>query len=207
MIAPIGTIYSVPVAKGSSLDPARTRAMILKRATALFYERGLDSVGVAEVCAAAGISKETLYRHFGSKDGLVQAVLDARSDKTTDWLCHAVAAAGDDPADQLMAVFDALAAWYAEPSFRGCAIVNAAAQQHAGPAGPIAARHLNRYLALLTDIAARARAADPATLGRQLLILLEGATVVADHLADPGAATLARDAALALLREQGPARD
>ena len=27
-----------------------------------------------------GASKETLYRHFGSKDGLIEAVLEARSD-------------------------------------------------------------------------------------------------------------------------------
>jgi AcrR family transcriptional regulator len=168
----------------------------------LFYERGLDRVGVAEVCADAGISKETLYRHFGSKDGLVQAVLDARSDKTTGWLYQVVAAAGEDPADQLTAAFDALASWYAEPNFRGCAIVNAATQQHAGPARAIAARHLSRYLALLTGIATRARVADPAAVGRQLLILLEGATVLADHLADPDAASLARDAALTLLRHQ-----
>jgi hypothetical protein len=34
---------------------------------------------------------------------------------------------------------------------------------------------------MLTAIATRAGAADPAATGRQLLIILEGATVVADH--------------------------
>ncbi|GAA0402112.1 TetR/AcrR family transcriptional regulator [Microbispora corallina] len=189
----------MPVPTGSSLDPDRTRAAILRTAEGVLYARGLDGVGIAELCATAGISKETLYRHFGSKDELVRCVLEARSDRVTHWLARAAADAGDDPAAQLAAVFDALGRWFDEPGFRGCAIVNAATQHHTAPASTIAARHLGRYLDLLTSIATRAGAADPAALGRRLLLLLEGATVVADHLEGPGAAADAREAALALL--------
>lgn len=190
----------MPVAKGTALDPARTRATIVKAAAGLFYERGLDGVGTAELCARAGVSKETVYRHFGSKDGLIEAVLQKRSDRVVRWLQDAVTAAGDDPARQLAAVFDALGRWYAEPGFRGCAIVNAAVQHHTGRPRPLAARHLARHLDLLTTIAARAGAADPAALGRQLLMVVEGATVVADHGGGPGAAQQAKHAALTLLR-------
>jgi AcrR family transcriptional regulator len=96
----------MPVAKGSTIDPARTRAAILDAATPVLYERGLDGIGVAELCTLLGVSKETLYRHFGTKDGLVQAVLTARSDRVTRSLAEAVAAAGPEPADQLAAVFE-----------------------------------------------------------------------------------------------------
>nr|WP_264372933.1 TetR family transcriptional regulator [Nonomuraea phyllanthi] len=178
----------------------RTRAAILHATTGILYQRGLDGVGIDELCAHAGITKETLYHHFGSKDGLIRAVLEARSDRVTRWLAQAADDAGDDPARQLAAIFDALARWYADPDFRGCGIGNAAAQRHSDPATAIAARHLGRYLDLLIDIAARAGVADPAALGRQLLVLLEGATTVADLLSDPGAAAHARDAALTLLR-------
>src|SRR3954467_4026140 len=98
----------MPVPKGSTIDPARTRAAILEAATPVLYERGLDGIGVAELCARTGVSKETLYRHFGTKDGLVEAVLGARSDRVVRWLADAAAAAGDDPSDQLSALFDAL---------------------------------------------------------------------------------------------------
>jgi AcrR family transcriptional regulator len=195
----------MPVAKGSTIDPARTRAAIVAAATPLLYERGLDGVGVAELCARLGVSKETLYRHFGTKDGLVQAVLEARSERVHAWMATAVAAVGDDPADQLAAVFDALGRWYAEPGFRGCAMVNAAAQHHVEPVRVLTARHLNRYLDLLTGIAARWGAEDPDALGRQLLMLLEGATVVATHHGAAGAAAQARSAALALLAAGGGA--
>ncbi len=189
----------MPVAKGSTIDPARTRATIVDAATPVLYERGLDGVGVAELCARIGVSKETLYRHFGTKDGLVQAVLEARSERVTRWLTEAVATAGDDPADQLTALFDALARWHRRPAFRGCAMVNAAAQHHDGAVRAITARHLDGYLDLLTGIAARAGAPEPAVLGRQLLMLVEGATTLAAHHDTPDAAGPARDAALTLL--------
>src|SRR5882757_3179637 len=97
----VGTIYLMPVAKGTSLDPERTRAAMLGAASLVFYERGLDGVGVAELCSSVGASKETLYRHFGSKDGLIEAVLEARSDRINEWMRSAAEAAGDDPAAQL----------------------------------------------------------------------------------------------------------
>ena len=196
----------MPVPKGSTIDPARTRAAIVEAATPLLYERGLDGVGVAELCARLGVSKETLYRHFGTKDGLVQAVLEARSERVHAWIAAAVASAGDNPADQLAAVFDALGRWYAEPGFRGCAMVNAAAQHNVEPVRALTERHLTRYLELLTDIAARAGAADPDALGRRLLMLVEGATVVVTHLRGSDAAGQARAAALVLLEAGSQAR-
>ncbi len=189
----------MPVAKGTTIDPERTRATILHAATRVLYERGLDGIGVAGLCARLGVSKETLYRHFGSKDGLVQAMLEARSDRVIRWLADAVEAAGDDPADQLTALFDTLQGWYDEPAFRGCALLNAAAQHHTGTVRTITARHLGRYLELLTGIADRAGAADPGRLGQQLLILVEGATVVADHHNPTRAGEHALQAALTLL--------
>ncbi|MEV6527548.1 TetR/AcrR family transcriptional regulator [Longispora sp. NPDC051575] len=188
----------MPVTKGTALDPARTREAILAAATELLYRRGLDGVGVAELCAAVGASKETLYRHFGSKDGLIQAVLEARSDRVHAWISTAVATAPD-PAAELHAVFEALGGWFEQPEFRGCAIVNAATQRHSPPARLVAVRHLDRYLEMFTDIAARAGVAEPGELGGQLLILLEGATVVADHHRADGVARLAGRAALTLL--------
>ncbi len=173
---------------------------MLTAATALLYERGLDGVGVADLCAATGASRETLYRHFGSKDGLIEAVLTARSDRVIRWLWYAADAASDDPAARLAAIFDALGRWYVEDGFRGCAILNAATQHHEAPVRKVAARHLGRYLELLTDLAARAGVADPDGVALQLLMIVEGATIVADHYDTTGAtAATAKRAALTLL--------
>ncbi|WP_345572272.1 TetR/AcrR family transcriptional regulator [Nonomuraea rosea] len=196
----------MPVPKGSTIDPERTRATILEAASAVLYERGLDGVGVAELCARVGVSKETLYRHFGTKDGLVAAMLEERSERITHWLARQVAEAGDDPRDQLTAVFGALQQWYDDPVFRGCAMLNAAAQHHVQAVRDITARHLGRYLDLLTGIAGRAGAADPRLLGRQLLMLVEGATVVAAHHEATGTGEDGRLAALTLLAAAGGPR-
>jgi len=119
--------------------------------------------------------------------------------RRTGWLTDSVTAAGDDLADQLAALFEALQGWYDEPAFRGCALLNAAAQHHTDVVRTITARHLGRYLELLTKIADRAGAADPRQFARQLLILVEGATVVADHHNPHRAGEDACQAALTLL--------
>ncbi|NEB77399.1 TetR/AcrR family transcriptional regulator [Streptomyces sp. SID14478] len=193
----------MPVAKGSTIDPERTRATIVHAATQVLYERGLDGIGVAELCRRLGVSKETLYRHFGTKDGLVHAVLETRSDSVIEWLTDTVSSSGDSPADQLAALFRALQGWYDGPDFRGCALINAATQHHTDAVRAIVGRHVDRYLELFVGIAERAGASDPRELALQLLVLAEGATVVADHHSDARAGELAGRAALTLLAAAG----
>ena len=52
------------------------RSRLLDCALDLFAARGYDGVGVQEVADAAGLKKPTLYHYFGSKSGLLQALLD-----------------------------------------------------------------------------------------------------------------------------------
>ena len=52
------------------------RENILTCALELFYQRGYDAVGIQEICQAAGITKPTLYHYFGSKYGLLEALLE-----------------------------------------------------------------------------------------------------------------------------------
>ncbi|GGV15459.1 TetR family transcriptional regulator [Streptomyces litmocidini] len=50
---------------------ARTRQALSDAAIALFLEKGFDAVSVAEVAAAAEVSKPTLFRYFPAKEDLV----------------------------------------------------------------------------------------------------------------------------------------
>jgi AcrR family transcriptional regulator len=45
-------------------------------ALALFYDRGYDAASVSDIVAVAGVTPPTLYHHFGSKEGLLRAVVD-----------------------------------------------------------------------------------------------------------------------------------
>lgn len=196
----------MPVPKGSVIDPTATRDRVIAVLEPVIYQRGIDGVGVAELCALAGISKETLYRHFGSKDGLVAAILEYRSARVIDWIRAAHDRAGPDPDARLSAVMTALGRWYPEPGFRGCAIVNAAAQHRESDVLTISDRHLGRYLDILCEIARDAGASDPDRLARQWLQLIEGATVVASvtRVRPRGVAKDLREAASALLLAATP---
>jgi TetR/AcrR family transcriptional repressor of mexJK operon len=53
----------------------KKRAAILKGAKAMFLKHGFGDASMDEVAAAAGVSKMTVYRHFGSKEDLFAGVI------------------------------------------------------------------------------------------------------------------------------------
>ena len=48
---------------------------VARTAAGLFARRGYDATSVRAIVEAAGVTKPTLYYHFGSKEGLAQALL------------------------------------------------------------------------------------------------------------------------------------
>lgn len=56
--------------KVSPDQSAANRQALLNAAGRLFRQKGIDAVGVAELCAAAGLTHGALYSHFGSKEAL-----------------------------------------------------------------------------------------------------------------------------------------
>jgi len=64
-------------------DAQRNRDRILAATRAAFQERGLD-VGVDEIARRAGVGMGTLYRHFPTKDALIDAIVDARFAELTE---------------------------------------------------------------------------------------------------------------------------
>jgi TetR/AcrR family transcriptional regulator len=71
------------------------RSLLLARALELWSERGYDAVGVQEIVESAGVTKPTLYHYFGSKRGLLDALIDERSAGLRDSLAVAAEYRGD----------------------------------------------------------------------------------------------------------------
>jgi AcrR family transcriptional regulator len=178
-----------------------TREWILESASPLLYREGLRGAGVDAIVAATGLAKATVYRHFPSKDLLVEAFLRRRDRTWRAWLEGAVAeraAAGVPPA---LAVFEALGDWFASDDFRGCAFINAAAEI-TNPDHP-ALDAVREHKRLLRDyLRVLVAGGDPAVAEARadaLLLLVEGAIVTAQIEKSPAAAARARRAAAALI--------
>ncbi|HEU0239208.1 MAG TPA: helix-turn-helix domain-containing protein [Micromonosporaceae bacterium] len=54
----------------------RTRQAIVSTATRLFVERGYAATSLADIAAAAGVARPTVFAAFGSKAALLRQVLD-----------------------------------------------------------------------------------------------------------------------------------
>jgi TetR/AcrR family transcriptional regulator len=73
------------------------RDRIKDEATRLFTGHGYEAVGVQEIVEAAGVTKPTLYHHFGSKRGLLVELLGEIRDELWPALATAAEYAGDLP--------------------------------------------------------------------------------------------------------------
>jgi AcrR family transcriptional regulator len=79
-------------------DERGNRATILATALRHFADRGYEATGIAEICEASGITKPTLYHYFGSKRGLLGAILEERGGPLLARVKAASAYAHDVPA-------------------------------------------------------------------------------------------------------------
>ena len=182
--------------------PARPRERILTTASELFYQEGIAAVGVNRIIAEAQVAPMTLYRQFGSKDGLVAATLEQWSTGWLHLLAEALDRRGDDPQDRFEGLWDALEEWFSSDGFRGSYIANAATELRSEPDHPahaIIAAHRQALRQLLEDLAKLAGAYDAAVLAAQLQVLIDGATAAAAVDRDPAAAHGARTLANAAL--------
>lgn len=64
--------------RGRPRDPERCRR-ILEAARSHFYAQGLERASLDTIAADTGTSKRTIYNHFGSKQGLFEAVVHERT--------------------------------------------------------------------------------------------------------------------------------
>jgi AcrR family transcriptional regulator len=175
------------------------RERLLAAADRLFYDEGVNTVGIDRVIEEAGVAKASLYTTFGSKDELVRAYLEARFLGRKERIEKKLAPL-ESPRQKMLAVFDVLGEYVAKPGFRGCAFVRASAESRSG-AGVQGACELSRDYTreLFTALAGEAGAREPAALAERLVLLYDGAMVSAQMDDNRKAARSARDVAEMLI--------
>ena len=159
---------------------ASTKERLIQVGSNLFYRDGFHAVGLDNIIEAAGVTKTTFYNHFESKESLILEILEHhdrwwRDDFTSKLRKYG----GEDPADQLHAVFDVLEELLGSEVFNGCIFVNVSAEfplPH-DPVHKAAAEHKRSMEMILRDLGLRAGASDPVALAEQLSVIMEGAYV------------------------------
>ncbi|MDC4346431.1 TetR/AcrR family transcriptional regulator [Acinetobacter baumannii] len=141
------------------MNDKTARQKILDAAATLFYNDGITATGINTVTAKADVAKMSLYNNFSSKGELVDAYIAARHQEWLD--LYQKRLEKKTAKEAILAVFDAYqdhAEFAYEKGFRGCGLLNAAAEfpanssgrnavrQHKEQVEAIVAEHLNRLL-------------------------------------------------------------
>src|SRR5918997_4640463 len=113
-----------------TMDQTTAEDRLLDAADALFYDRGINAVGMDAIRAASGVSLKRSYQVFPSKERLIEAVLQRR-DQAIRTELEAYTSARTTPTERVLAVFDYLFDWFSQPDFHGCAFINSFAELRA----------------------------------------------------------------------------
>jgi AcrR family transcriptional regulator len=168
----------------TDLDSPRQR--LLDAATRLFYGQGIHAVGVDRLVREAGVTRATFYRHFPSKEDLVEAYLRA-TDAELRGAVEAAAASGS-AESALAAVFELVGSVTSTANFRGCHFINAAAEypDAKDPVRIAIDDHRRWFSETLTVLARQAGHPDPG-YAAAVLVLLHDGTLAGAELDDPAA--------------------
>lgn len=175
-MAPRSTASRAPRKTAEGGSEARER--LLRTASELFYAEGIHVVGVDRIVAAAGVTRATFYRHFPSKEHLVEAYLGVE-DANLRAALDGAQGATDDPVELVGLIIQGIAEDVARHHTRGCPFINAAAEYPDADSGVRRAvdRHRTWFRGVLEDALTAAGADDAVTRAGQLVLLRDAALV------------------------------
>ncbi|WP_336042085.1 TetR/AcrR family transcriptional regulator [Acinetobacter dispersus] len=112
------------------MNTKSAKQKILDAASTLFYNDGISNTGINSITEKANVAKMSLYNNFATKSDLITCYIEARHQEWLD-LYEKRKAQIQTPIDGILAVFDAYqdhAEFAYEKGFRGCGLLNAAAE-------------------------------------------------------------------------------
>jgi AcrR family transcriptional regulator len=186
---------------GTEVRP-NPRERLLEAAADLAYQDGV-SIGVEALCKAAGVSKRSMYQLFESKDELLAASLERRNMRPGERMVPP-AEARLPPRESILYVFEQVEKHALSPAYMGCPYlaVQIELKDAEHPASKVAAKAKRDLEVFFQRQAELGGAADPEFLGRQLILIFDGASARAGIRADE-LHGLARATAAALLDVAG----
>ena len=177
------------------------RDRLIDSAKALFCRYGINSVGVDTIVDNAGTAKTTLYKLFGSKDGLVEAVLEREGQAWRAWFLDALDGPGGTARERLARIGPALKVWFNRDDFFGCPFINAVGESDKADdrMRSLAIAHKTVVLNRLSALCAEAKVPEPDETAHTIGLIMDGAIVMALITRDPSAADVAARACAAVI--------
>jgi len=159
-----------------------TRQQIIDAAYTLFYRSGFMRTGIDTIAHAAGITKRTLYQHFGSKDELIGAVLEHQHQIALERIRRWADCIDGRPDQMVMTLFEKLAQWASGTEWQGSGFTRAAvefADLPGHPARKAARRQKKEVEMYLVEKFAEQDLDNAEQLVREILLLIEGCQTLA----------------------------
>jgi TetR/AcrR family transcriptional regulator len=109
------TDLEIPVGQDvpASEQDAHTRARLLRAAVHVFDRKGYAAASVREIVELANVTKPALYYHFGSKEGIIRAILDEAIREFVAVIDRAATSPGT-TRERLVRLYDSLTALFAQ---------------------------------------------------------------------------------------------
>lgn len=132
------------------------------------------------MASEAEVAPTTLYRLFGSKDDLVAAYVERAGGEYRELISRATEPGKGPARERILALFDVFAETVGPENCRGCPFLMALAEfpdrESAVHIGAVAHKKWvrDRFRELAGELAAETTVADPALLGDQLALLVDG---------------------------------
>lgn len=192
----------IAIETGESANPPPPRERLIESARTLFCRYGINSVGVDAIVDAAGTAKTTLYKLFGSKDGLVEAVLEREGSAWRSWFLDAIDGPGGSARERLGRIGPALKIWFSRDDFFGCPFINAVGESDKTDdrLRALAIAHKKIVLERLSELCAEAGDPEPEQAAHTLGLIIDGAIVMALITRDSAAAEVASRACAAFMQ-------
>ena len=176
---------------------------ILRTADDLFQSQGFNGTGVDQIASESGVTKRTLYKHFGSKEGLIREVLIQHHEQMMDNVRAAICKVEGGARERLIACFELYREWFGRSNFSGCIFMKTF-NEFAGCStelGQIAQDAKNAMRGFIAELAEDGGAEEPEKLALQLQLLLEGSIVLAQSGNGPSVIDTSLEVGLQLIDE------
>ncbi|WP_329430633.1 TetR/AcrR family transcriptional regulator [Streptosporangium sp. NBC_01495] len=180
-----------PAGRKERVDAVRNRETVLAAAARLLDAADdPGEVSMGDIAAAAGVGKGTLFRGFGDRIGLLQALADQRGDRLRTQL--AAGESSSDPVERATATLDAILRFKLENRSLMLALENA------GSGSPYRSSTYDRWHGHLAEIVAEVHGPDNADYLAHALLAVVRSDLI-EHLSDQPPARI-RDGIAYLVR-------